>query len=220
MRLARFCLLALAASLPGSAIAACTAPGLTVTPAPQATLRVAVEAPCLPGAVTDLTHGGLDFRVRLDDRGRFSATLPALDPSGLVTARLAGGATLAARAPLSDMGGVRRLALATRGTTALRLDVGEGVRVSILGDPSLTGPRLVQIAELPAGGRTPPLRLTAEVTAQSCDHDLLATILLAGGDSPAQGDAISLAMPQCSPDARSAHLTLDLGQTLLARPGG
>ncbi|MBS0563959.1 MAG: hypothetical protein JSR87_05625 [Proteobacteria bacterium] len=218
MRLAPLCLLALAATAPGSAFAACAAPLLTVAAAPQAMLRVAVDAPCLPGAVADLVHGGLGFRVRLDDSGRFSTALPALDPSGLVTASLAGGTTLAARGPVPEMAGVRRLALATRGTTALRLDVGDGIRLTILGDPSLPGPRLVQIADLPAGGPSPHLTLSAEVTAQSCGHDLLATALLVSGDSAPQGEAISLAMPECGPDAQSAHLSLDLGRELLARP--
>lgn len=218
MRTGGLFLAAALTAAPVAAAAACGAPDLGVTAQPDATLKIALLAPCQPGGTATLSHGGLSFRVRLDGKGGYAGAIPALDPAGRVAVALDGGEQLDAAAPVADAASRRRFVLAVRGPAPLRLQAGQGVRLTILGDPSLTAPQLLQVADLPPAGPAPGLTLVAAVTAQSCGHDLLATTLLTGGAGPAQSGAVSLAMPDCAPANLGTHLSLDLGGALTAAP--
>lgn len=223
MRIAQLFLLMTLAASPATAAGPCAAPSLTLAAAVNAALDVTLAAPCHGGEAVILSHAGLGFRVRLDAQGRYGARLPALDPGGDLSARFDDGTMVDAARPVPDLGDHRRLTLATRGGAPLRLQAGVGVRLTLLGDPTLPAPQLLQIADLPPGlpqpGSPPPdLALIADVTPQSCGHDLLATTLLTAGTAAPRSDAISLAMPDCAPGAGAGHLSLDLSAQILAAP--
>lgn len=218
MRTSGLFLAAALTAAPVAAAASCDAPELGVTAQPDATLKVTLAAPCHPSGTATLSHSGLSFRVRLDGNGVYTGPIPALDPAGRVGTTLDSGEQLAAAAPVADAASRRRFVLAVRGPAPLRLQAGQGIRLTILGDPSLAAPQLLQVADLPPEGPVPGLTLIAAVTAQSCGHDLLAATLLTGGAGPAQSGAVSLAMPDCAPANIGTHLALDLGGALTPAP--
>lgn len=209
----------LMASAGAHADATCTtAPKLTLTASGHALLTVTLDAPCQKGARATLSHAGFRFDVRLDDQGHYQAVLPALEPAGQVMAAFADETVLNAAQSVPDLGDQRRLALQRPET--MRISAKGTVRLTFLGDASLPDPLLVQIADLapPAGtdGAAPSLWLVADVTPESCGHDLMVRTLVIGAKTAPQSDAILLSMPICGADTAGAHLSLDLGATIQA----
>lgn len=195
----------------------CTAaPKLSVAVAEGALLTVTLDAPCQKGARATLSHAGFRFTVRLDDHGHYLAVLPALDAAGQVTAAFAEGGVLTAAQSVPDLGDQRRLALQRPKT--MRISAKGTARLTFLGDAGLPDPLLVQIVDLdpPAGadGDATSLLLIADVTPESCNHDLMVRTLVIRAKAAPQSDAILLSMPACGADTAGAHLSLDLGAAI------
>lgn len=73
------------------AATSCAALRIDAEPAPGATSRISVTAPCAAGAVATVYHAGLVFPLSLDSTGAGVIDLPVLDVASGATLRLPGG---------------------------------------------------------------------------------------------------------------------------------
>jgi hypothetical protein len=184
---------------------------------PPALLLLTVTAPCRADEPVRVTHGALAFAGVLDAKGRFHATVPALADPAELSVSVGDDVPVTARHPVPDMAGVTRLALSTRGAPGLHLaadlpagaalparridgqapglpSLAQGGFLTRLGDPALPGARLAEVLTLSAPST---LSLVAEVTADTCGRDLLATLAFAAPGQSAATGAISLSLPGC-----------------------
>ena len=186
---------------------------------PPALLLLTVSAPCRADERVRVTHGALGFAGVLDAKGRFHATIPALADPAEMSVSVGDDAPVTASHPVPDLTGVTRLAISTRGMAGLHLtadlpvgatgdqparhidaqapglpNLAQGGFLTRLGDPSLPGAQLAEVLTLSAPAA---LSLVAEVTPDTCDRDLLATLAFTTPDRPAATGAISLSLPAC-----------------------
>lgn len=199
----------------------CAAPTLTLIPGPAATLGVVLAAPCFPDATVTLRHDALIFAIRTDAEGRFAGTLPALTREARLEALLPGTEWVAATASVQGLDVVNRVVLLStapnmhlnafeygaefgsighvRADAPRAPDTGLGGYLTLLGDPLAVPPRLAQVYTAPASLSDVTLELDADVTAETCTHDLHATMLrvLAGRAEAGGPQALSVAMPDC-----------------------
>lgn len=207
---------------------ACAAPTLTLAAVAPATLALKVDAPCHPDEQLLINHAGLRFSARLDAQGRFQTSLPAMSAAGEVTVTLALGGDLIAVQPVPDMDKVRRFALLSKPESGLHLtarigkpgttlldaanpgapDLSKGGYLSFLGDRSLTGAMLAEVATLPAQTGDGAPVIVADVTNTTCGHDLLAVTLTSTAKDAPAGGAVSFSMPDC--DLVGTRLVLDM----------
>ena len=193
---------------------------LTASAAEDASILLAISAPCLPGGTVTLTHAGLTGTVGLDNAGTRNLVLPALDAAGRVTIRDEGGQSAEAAVSVPSLAEFDRVALAWSGPSGISIHAlefgarpGQGGHVSAarvetgLSQGSVTrigdgaaGP-IIEIYSFPAGrtSDTGTVRLTvaAEVTADTCETDLpvTKTVLRAGTDL--ERTETTLSFPAC-----------------------
>lgn len=204
----------------------CAGPSLTLLPRVPAMVTLTLAAPCHPGESLTITHAGLRFPARTDDRGGMTLTLPVLTTPAQVDLTLADGAVLTASAPISDLATVARTALLPIGTPGLHLraaqvgtrpaitaanpgqpDLATGGFLTLLGD-SAQGPQ-TEILSLPADTASGLAILHADVDDSSCGHDLLAMIYRIQPDGPPSPGALSLAMPACTAPGKQIEVAVD-----------
>ena len=214
---------------------ACAEPALTLTPLKSAMLGMALTAPCHPNEIVRISHAGMAFAAMTDDRGSFSATIPALAAQGEVSVHLEHGRDLSASRLVPDLGSVSRVALSTRGTAGLHLNayingaanggpghirpdniglptLGLGGFLVNLGDPTLAQPMLAEVFTVAAIKLAPRTEVVATVEPENCGHDVLGTIFTQQGTVLPTTGAISVAMPDC--DALGDLVVMDMGRAL------
>ena len=209
-----------------SAAQTCAGPSLTLTPRVPAMVTLKLAAPCHPGESLTITHAGLRFPARTDDRGGLTLILPVLTTPARVDLTLAKGTVLTASAPISDLATVARTALLPIGTPGLHLravqvgtrpaitaanpgqpNLATGGFLTLLGD-SAQGPQ-TEIMSLPADTATGLAVLHADVDATSCGHDLLAMIYRNQPEGAPSAGALTLAMPACTAPGRQIEVAVD-----------
>lgn len=204
----------------------CADPSLKLMPQVPAMVTLTLAAPCHPGEGLTITHAGLRFPARTDDRGGLTLTLPVLTTPARVDLMLAEGRVLTASAPISDLAMVARVALLPIGTPGLHLrapqagtrpaitaanpgkpDLATGGFLTVLGD-SAQGPQ-TEVLSLPADTATGRAVLHADVDATSCGHDLLAMIYRNQPEGTPSAGALTLAMPACTAPGRQIEIAVD-----------
>lgn len=209
-----------------SAAQTCAGPSLTLTPQIPAMVTLTLTAPCHPGESLTISHTGLRFPARTDDRGGLTLTLPVLTAPARVDLTLADGTVLTASAPISDLATVARTALLPIGTPGMHLraapagtrpaisaanpgqpDLATGGFLTLLGD-SAQGPQ-TEVLSLPADTATGRAALHADVDATSCGHDLLAMIYSSQPEGAPSAGALTLAMPACTAPGRQIKVVVD-----------
>ncbi len=99
-------------------------PTLQVTPAPAATLRIDLLAPCAPNQQFILRHGPLTADVVTDAQGQFQARIPALEEQAQVLLEFPEIA-LSADATISDQSDFHHVILQWHGAQTLKLNAYE-----------------------------------------------------------------------------------------------
>lgn len=210
--------------------AACdTAPDIRLWHLPPALMLLSLSAPCRAGEPLQISHGALGFAVVLDDKGRFTATIPALADPAELSVTFGGGARVTASVPVPDLASVTRLVLNARAAPGLHLSAdlpatgAQGPRrvdhqtpglptlagggfLTRLGDTSSPAPHLAEVLTLPVASDGAQLAVTAEVGPANCDRDLLLMLALGKAAQPVATGAISLSMPAC--DASGERLVI------------
>ena len=209
----------------------CAKPALSLVHLKPAMLGLALTAPCHPSEPVRISHAGMSFTGMTDDKGGYTATIPALAAKGEVSVHLDSGRDLTAARLVPDLGSVARIALATRGTTGLHLSalikdaefggpghihpenpglptLGLGGFLTRLGDPTLAQPVLAEVFTAPANKPDSHIEIVATVEAGNCGHDVLGTTFSQNGTVLPTTGAISFAMPEC--DALGEVLVMDM----------
>ena len=209
-----------------SAAQTCADPSLKLAPLAPAMVTVTLTAPCHPGESVTITHAGLRFSARTDDKGGLILTLPALTSPARVDLALAEGAALTASAPIADLAMVARVALQPMGATGLHLraaqagtrpaisatdpgqpDLATGGFLTLLGDKA-QGPQ-AEVLTLPAGSGANRTILHADVDAGNCGRDLLAMTYQSQPEGAPSAGALTLAMPACTAPGKQIDIAID-----------
>lgn len=200
----------------------CT-PRLFVNPAPAATLRIDLYAPCRPDADVTLRQGILVAALKTDARGRLHVRIPALDATSEVALEFE-HEVMTAMVEVPGTDDYRHVILAWDGPQALRINAyefgaskaemghvwagspksparavrGSGGFLTRIGNG--TGPGF-EIYSFPltrfAGHGVVRLVVEAEVTEANCARDLRAEAFRSGGSGRLTRTEIALAMPEC-----------------------
>ena len=211
----------------------CAAPKFTLMNVAPAMLAATLTAACHPNETLKVSHAGLTFSVRSDDKGHFSAMIPALAAKGEVTISFEHGPELRAAQVVPDLGSVSRFAVNTRGQAGLHLNayiagegLGEAVHIrpdapglqtlefggflTMLGDRNAERPLLAEVFTAPANRPQARVEVVADVTPDNCARDILGTTLSLNGSVLPTAGAVSFAMPDC--DGVGGVLVMDAGQ--------
>lgn len=194
----------------------------TADSAPDASVRIAVDAPCHPGQIVTIHHSGLMFTMAADADGRVDVIVPAMRSRAVFIIALPDGAGTVVTRDVTGLDQWSRVALQWDGNAAFQIHAREfgadygtpghvwagtptnpetGSTLIRLGDGQGDTPRTVEIYSFPqAAGRTGLIKVTVEteVTADTCGRSQAAEAL----ERTAAGEFISrdldLAMPNCS----------------------
>jgi len=93
---------------------------------PGAAIAVFISSRCRAGQVVTLSHADFSFSERTDDRGVFSATIPAFTSLATVDVTFEDGATASAQVSLRDASDLERLAIVWSAPVNLDLHAFEG----------------------------------------------------------------------------------------------
>lgn len=193
---------------------------LTAEPAPAATLRLRLEAPCAAGGPVTVHHAGLALTVATDEAGRADLRLPALADPAVIVAE-ANGESAVLRQAVPDLARWQRAVLGWRGEGLAALHVREaGAAYGEPGHRHADAPGSEEAALAGEGGWilrlgsgegpearraevwTAPRDLSAQVTVEaqvterSCGRVLEAQAFVVGPQGSGAAD-LSLSVPGC-----------------------
>ena len=198
-------------------------PVLEVRPAPAATLRVLLKAPCARNESVTVRHGLLNASGVTDGTGRFDMRLPALETKSMVSVDVAGH-TLDATLEIPDAESFQRVVLLWNGPQNLRLNAFEfGARRNEMGHVWAGAPKTPTRASRGSGGYlteitsnsgrsgeiyTYPtgrssskgvvrLVVEAEVTAENCGQVVRAEVLQPTAFRRLSRTDVEVALPDC-----------------------
>lgn len=200
-------------------------PAMTAEPAPNASVRVLVSAPCRPNERVEFRHAGLAFATTTSALGLIDVTIPALTRQALIEARLPDGTILTETPVVAGLHDFERVALASDGRAVLAINAFEfgarpgdgghvrytpGVRHSgsvargqivRLGDPGIAAPLQSEVYTFPVGQTLTTgavrLHVEAEVTEATCGRAIEATAIQSMPGGPPSHVALTLDMPGC-----------------------
>lgn len=189
---------------------------------PGAILDLGLLSPCRADQRVVIRHAGLAVTGRTSAAGTLIASLPALESPALVTIQFAGGEAAAAEADVPDLDRFERVAVQWQGSDRFQLHAlhdgaefdtpghiyaaapgaagPEGGFLSVLGDGTVDRPMLAEVYSFPAGTGLASgmvrLVIEADVTAATCDRELLGETLHRTEDGIVRNDIV-VAMPDC-----------------------
>jgi hypothetical protein len=209
----------------------CADPSLVLTYVAPAMIGTIVSAPCHPNETLRISHAGMSFSVRSNDKGYYFTIIPALAAKGEVTVRFEHGKDLHGARVIPDLGSVVRFAVNTRDQAGLHVnayvdgavagDAGHirpdnpglptlalGGYLTRLGAQDADLPMLAEIFTAPANRPRSRIEVVADVTPDNCGRDVLGTTFSLSGSVLPDAGAVSFAMPDC--DAVGGILVMDV----------
>lgn len=196
-------------------------PGLTLQAKPGALLSVTLTAPCAANTRVEIRHGDLRFTKRMPAGRPLHFAFPALEASGAVRVILSEGSVIEAVAPLTDLVGYRRFALAWSGAEGFDIEAEEGARRISAEEPG-AGPGtlagwLVELGDAEDAGSlqaqvyTYPVSGLAEVTARLVSTPATCGQRLRGMTLSSQAGAVEVAALRVDlPDCAAGRVVLPL----------
>ncbi|MCU9837275.1 hypothetical protein OEZ49_05815 [Ruegeria sp. WL0004] len=190
-------------------------------PAPMASAKLSVSAPCYGNQRVTVHHSGLIFTETTDDAGNLAVTVPVLSADAVFVVALQNGRGAVATTRVEDLNQIARVAVQWSGAAGLQLHArefgasygdtghvwadttakGHG-QVVRLGEPGTLAPQFAEIysfpsADSPVSG-TIALSLEAEVAATNCGRDISAQSIELRGDGTLGTHDLVLSIPDCS----------------------
>jgi hypothetical protein len=198
---------------------------MTAEPAPNASVRVLLSAPCRPNERVELRHEGLAFAMATSALGLIDVTIPVFTRQARIEAQLADGTVLTGMPVVAGLHDFERVALASDGRAVLAINAfefgarpGDGGHVRYapgmwhrgsqargqivrLGDPGIAAPLQSEIYTFPVGQKLTTgavrLHVEAEVTEATCGRAVEATAIQSMPGGPPSHVALTLDMPGC-----------------------
>jgi hypothetical protein len=189
----------------------------------EARLDLTLIAPCRPSERVVIRHGGLAVTAMTSPSGSLFTSVPGLEASGQVSVYFGDGAGASGAEALPDLASYRRFAVQWVADDAFALNAYEngalfgaeghismanpqrqlpnvpskGGSLTLLGDQSPPLPMLAQVYTFPVDATTPVnLAIEAEVTAATCDRELLGEVLFSELGRVTKTD-LTMATPNC-----------------------
>lgn len=189
-------------------------------PAPLASAKTILSAPCHPHARASVHHSGMMFTATTDAAGVLSVTIPALSQQAVFIFELPDGRGAVARTKVEGLDEVDRVALQWTGDAGFEIHALEGSasygqpghvwsgggagaasQVSRFGDAAQPMARMAEIYTFDRAAATDQgvaLSVEAEVTALNCGRDVAAQALELRAAAPLRSRDLTLAMPDCA----------------------
>ncbi|SDD66896.1 hypothetical protein [Ruegeria marina] len=190
-------------------------------PAPMASARLSVSAPCYGNQRVSVHHSGLIFTDTTDDAGNLAVNVPAMSASAVFVVAFQNGRGTVAVTEIEDFDQVARVAIQWSGAPGFQLharefgasygepghvwadgDAGGQGQVTRLGQPDSFAPQLAEIYSFPVSDSdrsgSIALSIEAEVTARNCGRDISAQSLELRGDGSLATHDLVFSMPDCS----------------------
>lgn len=189
---------------------------------------LSVQATCRTNQRVEIVHDRLRFAGRLSQTGTFVAQVPALSGNATFLLRFEDGTVLRQTVAVPAAREFERVVLQTGGMNGARLhayefgagffddghvwqgaprnadfaETGNGGFFKLLGDASIEDPLVAQVYSYPRGesatNNVVRVSIEIEVTAQNCNHQVVAETLQPGADGQLQAATLSVNMPDCS----------------------
>jgi len=179
---------------PGSRVDAACDPQMTLSAVRDAAVAVAILAPCSAGRGVSLTDGTLRVDGRLDARGAYSVTIPALSLDVRVAAEV-DGVPVAASLFIPDARITHHAVISWSGPQVLYMQAPDTLseeKPYRLGDGSGGAS-----AEIYSGSETTELVVVAEVTSANCGRTVSATAIQSRTSGLPTVRAFEMEMPGC-----------------------
>lgn len=206
-------------------------PRLVTAPAPAATLRIDLFAPCHPGAPVNVNQDAFLFATVADRNGRVTVRMPAFTKKPSVTLDL-DGHRLEASLVVPDASNYRHVALLWDGDQILRINAyefgatasktghvwqgasktpsrasrGVGGFLTLLGDGSGMSAEVYSFPAGLAGSGLVRIVAEADVTERTCGRDIVADALQSGVSGKMVRTRVDLTMPDCDGTGRILSL--------------
>ena len=209
------------AAAPADPLPACDITA-SADPAPRASVRLSIDAPCLPSSHVTIHHTGLMFSATTDADGHLDVTVPALKDRAVFIVSLGPGFGTVVTADVPDVAHWSRVALQWQGEAGFQIHAREfgadyntpghvwsgtpgnpltGSYLLRLGDGAGALPRMAEVYSFPRGsGLSGLVTLTVEteVTADTCGKRLSAEALEHRDADSLTSRELDLAMPNCA----------------------
>ncbi len=179
---------------PGSRVDPACDPQMTLSAVGDAAVAVAILAPCSAGEGLFLTDGTFRLDGRLDTRGAYSVTIPALSLDVRVAAEV-DGVPVAASLFMPDARGTHHSVLSWSGPQVLHMQAPDTLgeeRPYRLGDGGGGAS-----AEVYSGSETTEIVVIAEVTSANCGRMISVSAIQSSVSGPPTVRAFEMEMPGC-----------------------
>ena len=194
----------------------------TAEPAPLASVRLRVTAPCNGNTRVTVHHAGMMFTEITDDTGRLDVTVPAMSEKAIFVTEFANGKGAVATASVDGLHQLDRIAVQWTGALGFQVHAREfsaaygtdghvwtgaptsenGGAMTRLGDTDAPNPKIVEIYTFPAAAAgksgTVDLTVEAEVTQANCGRDIAAQSIELRDNTRLRTQDLVLSMPDCS----------------------
>ncbi len=188
-------------------------PTVTLAAAEDASIDLALDAPCNQGQRVVIRHAGLSFTAKTGPDGKLAQRLPALDDEALVAVYFENSEMALATVSVPEMAGLTRFAFQApfpvqfdlRAEEAGRVYSGRGAqaaqdgsrKIRLLGTASVSDPILSQVYTFPGTDLT-AANLTVElrITPETCGNSYLGETVLSRGGNTVRG-SLPLSLPLC-----------------------
>ncbi len=224
-------------SIPASPEAALTCDvQMNTTARPGAEISIFVSSPCHAGKIVTITHSGLSFTAYMDDKGIYSADVPALTEMAAVEASFKDGKSAQAQVQVRDAGSVERVAIVWSVPVSIGLHayengakgnegghvwagnprkyrdtlIGGGGFIQTLGDPAVVGGSLAEVYSLPTNRlrrqTTVRMDLSIDDATQYCGRTMLLKTIRTQKNNKPTVRSFNLALPDCATAANGVVL--------------
>ncbi|GHF33625.1 translocase [Seohaeicola zhoushanensis] len=194
----------------------------TAEPAPLATVKLTVMAPCNGSQRVTIHHSGMMFTETTSRDGGLHLVVPAMSHKAVFIVQFDNGRGAVASADVAGLDGIDRVALQWTGDTGFQVHAREfgaaygsdghvwagsvashnGGSFQRLGDPGALGAKVVEVYTFPTEGAkrsgTVDLTIEAEITAANCGRDISAQSIELRQDAGLRTQDLVLSMPDCS----------------------
>jgi len=196
----------------------------TATPAPAASVDLAVSAPCFGNERVTVHHNGMMFTDVTDKNGVLAINIPALSEQAVFIIAFTDGKGSVALAKVPDLHQYDRVVLQWGGNSGFQIHAREfgasygedghvwsgtpstiregGGSVIRLGNPDTLAPQMAEIYTFPRDSSkrtgTVALSIEAEVTAENCGRDVSAQTLELRDSNSLRIRELVLSVPNCA----------------------